>query len=492
MIDSASTILVRGWDSADAYLVLRDAKQRAFPSTWVFAGGRVDEADCQLEVRGLPEGGSVSCYGAAARELFEEVGVLLATGRTQRELDAQALAQARRELLDDKISFGEVLTRLDAVLDASLLKPLGIKSTPPFAPRRFRNQFFIGVLPEGQEPSVLVEGELEAGQWMQAGDWVSRFEKGELLLAPPVLLLLDILARGGAGGALAELQNFSDETFADKPVHIRYTPDVLIFPGKTPTLPPATHTNTYIIGREKLLVVDPATDEPTDRKKLLMLLDELAAQGRKVEAVVVTHHHRDHIGAVELVAQHTGAPVWAHPLCVPRLAPTHVARTLVGGETIDLGTAGNVHVLHTPGHTRDHLVLFVERCRDLIAGDMVSTISTIIIDPPEGELTDYLESLERMRKLEARMLHPAHGAPTALVDTTLRHFIEHRRFREEKTLAALTPDARPLSDLVQTVYSDVDARVYPIAERNLLANLLKLEREGRAISSGGGLWRAKA
>lgn len=490
MIDSASTILVRGWDSADAYLVLRDAKQRAFPSTWVFAGGRVDEADCQLEVRGLPEGGSGSCYGAAARELFEEVGVLLATGRNQPRLDPQALAQARRDLLDDKVTFGAVLARLDAVLDASLLKPLGVKSTPPFAPRRFRNQFFLGVLPEGQEPAVFVEGELEAGQWLPAARWVQKFEAGELLLAPPVLLLLEILADGGPRGAMARLQSFSDETFAERPVHIRYTPDVLIFPGKTPTLPPATHTNTYIIGQERLLVVDPATDDPTDRKKLLMLLDELKAAGRTVEAIVVTHHHRDHIGAVELVAKATGAPVWAHPLCVPRLAPTPVARTLTGGEVIDLGSAGNVRVLHTPGHTRDHLVLFVERCRDLIAGDMVSTISTIIIDPPEGELSDYLESLARMRTLEARMLHPAHGAPTARVDDTLRHFIEHRQFREDKTLAALTAEAISLGDLVKTVYSDVDARVYPIAERNLLANLLKLEREGRAVSSGGGWWRA--
>lgn len=488
MIDSASTILVRGWDSPEVYLVLRDAKQRAFASTWVFAGGRVDEADCQLEVRGLEAGAPRTCHGAAAREQFEEVGVLLATPRHGTSFDPVQLKQARRDLLDEKATFSEILSRLDAVLDGELLMPLGVKTTPPFAPRRFRNQFFLGVLPPGQEPSVFAEGELERGEWRTAAAWVRAFEAGELLLAPPVLLLLEVLAQHGPRAALPHLQAFSDEMFAERPVHIRFSPGLITFPGKTPTLPPATHTNTYILGHERLLVVDPATDHEPDRKKLLMLLDELKAAGRTVEAVVVTHHHHDHIGAVELVARHTGAPVWAHPLCAERLN-VPVARTLTGGETLDLGSAGPVRVIHTPGHTRDHLVLFVERCRDLIAGDMVSTISTIIIDPPEGDLLDYIASLKRLEELGARLLHPAHGPPTTRVAHTLRHFVEHRLFREEKIVAALAAEGRPLSELVKTVYSDVDASLHPIAERSLLANLIKLEREGRAISTADGAWR---
>ena len=479
---------MRGWESTDVYLVLRDAKQRAFASTWVFPGGRVDPADAKLAVRSHAAAAPIECYGAAARELFEEAGVLLATGQSG-PLAAAELAAVRRDMLDGKLGFAAALERLGAELDAEHLVPLGVKTTPPFGPRRFRNQFFLGVLPPGQEPSVFAEGELEAGQWLPAAEWVRRFEVGELMLAPPVLLLIQVLAGAGPRAALATLQGFSDESFAHKPVRIRYSPDVLVFPGKTPTLPPATHTNTYIVGRERLLVVDPATDDEADRKKLLMLLDELAAEGRRVEAIVVTHHHHDHIGAVELVAKHTGAPVWAHPLCVPRLAPTPVARLLTGGEVIELGSAGNVRVMHTPGHTRDHLVLFAERCRDVIAGDMVSTISTIIIDPPEGDLVDYLASLERMMAFDGRLLHPAHGAPTPRVRETLRHFVEHRKFREEKVLAALTGEARVLGDLVKQVYSDVDAHVYPIAERNLLANLLKLEREGLAASDVQGAWR---
>jgi glyoxylase-like metal-dependent hydrolase (beta-lactamase superfamily II) len=184
--------------------------------------------------------------------------------------------------------------------------------------------------------------------------------------------------------------------------------------------------------------------------------------------------------------------VWAHPLCAQRLGGVTCARTLEDGAIIDLGGAGLVRVVHTPGHTRDHLCLFAERSGSLLAGDMVSTVSTIIIDPPEGDLVDYLASLEKLQRLGARMLHPAHGQPTVRVSDTLRHFVEHRLFREEKTLAALAEEARGLGDLVKRVYDDVDAKVYPIAERNLLAGLLKLAREGRAECTADGAWRRAA
>jgi ribonuclease/clavin/mitogillin len=473
MIDSASTILVKSWDESEAFLVLRDRRQRAFASTYVFPGGRVDAADREIPVRAADPGTPRECYAAAARELFEEAGVLLATGA----LDVKLLPQLRRELLDNKTTFADVLARLGAEIDGERLVPLGVKTTPPFTPRRFRNQFFLGVLPEGQDPSVIPEGELESGRWHTARDWVAGFETGDLALAPPVLLLLEHLAAAGPRAALATMKGFSDETFAHRPVRIRFSGAVITFPGKTPTLPPATHTNTYLIGRERLLVIDPATDDPTDRDKLVQLIDGLAAEGRKVEAIALTHHHHDHVGAVSLVRERTGAPVLAFD------------KPLKDGEVIDLGSAGPVRVLHTPGHTRDHLCYFVERTGDLIAGDMVSTVSTILIDPPEGDLKIYLGSLERLLALPATMLYPAHGQPTGRVQDTLRHYIEHRLFREQKTVAALDAEPRRLAELVKRVYDDVDASVHGLAERNLLAGLIKLAGEGRAEKTADGAWR---
>jgi glyoxylase-like metal-dependent hydrolase (beta-lactamase superfamily II) len=101
----------------------------------------------------------------------------------------------------------------------------------------------------------------------------------------------------------------------------------------------------------------------------------------------------------------------------------------------------------------------------------------------------YLASLEKLRALPGRMLYPAHGQPTGRVADTLRHFVEHRLFREEKTVAALSPEPRHLAELVTRVYDDVDASVYRLAERNLLAGLLKLAAEGRAERTAEGAWR---
>jgi ribonuclease/clavin/mitogillin len=363
--------------------------------------------------------------------------------------------------------------------------PLGVKTTPAFSTRRFRNQFFLGVCPEGQEPTVWTEGELESGTWIAAADAVEAFEAGRMVLAPPVFILLEHLARCTPREALATLRGFSDATFEARPMRIRFSPQVLVLPGKTPTLPPATHTNAYFVGADRLLVVDPATPDPADQKKLLMLAEELIAEGRRIEAIVITHHHHDHHQAATALANATGAPIWAHEITARLLPPAiKIARHLVDGEVIDLGAGGGIRVLHTPGHTPGHICLYQENHGALLAGDMISTVSTIIIDPPEGDLALYFRSLERLLELPATMLYPAHGPPTNRVSAALSGYIAHRRAREQKTIAALTDQPLGLSDLVRVVYDDVPATVHPLAERNLLASLLKLAAEGKAVRSG--------
>jgi glyoxylase-like metal-dependent hydrolase (beta-lactamase superfamily II)/8-oxo-dGTP pyrophosphatase MutT (NUDIX family) len=495
VVDSASTLLLRSWEASDVFLVLRAAGQRAFAATYVFPGGRVDPSDSQIEVLDPATGVAPASYGAAARELFEEAGVLVATTRDGSPVDPARLAELRRGLLDGRVAFADVLARLDAVVDGRSLAALGVKTTPPFSTRRFRNRFFAACLPAGQAPGVLPTPELDSGCWMPASAAVERFEAGEILLAPPVLLLLERLAAGAGGGAreaLAALAGFDDSTLAGTPVRIRFGPDVLTLPGRTPTLPPATHTNAYILGRERLLVVDPATPHADDQDQLLRLLASLAAEGRRIEAIVPTHHHHDHVGAVDRVARETGAPVWAHEVTAHRIRPVHVRRLLADGDAIDLGSAGVVRVLHTPGHDRGHVCLYMEQTGALVAGDMVSTVSTILIDPPEGDLLDYVASLRRLLDLPARMLYPAHGPPTSQVRPALEHYLAHRYERVRKTLAALDARPRAIEDLVRVVYADVEPATHGLASRNLLASLLALEREGRAERDAGGCWRRGA
>lgn len=488
---SASVMLVRSWDSPETYLVLRGATQRVFPSTYVFPGGKVDPADAGVPVRERDPAVPAEDYVAVARELFEETGVLVAARTDGRPLDPSPLPIRRVALLEGETTFRAVLAGLGAEIDGRMLAPLGVKTTPPFHPARFKNRFFLAVLPPGQEPSVL-PGELDRGDWMTPRTALARFDSGEIFVAPPVLLLLEILGERAPGSALADLAGFDDACFEDRPIRIRFSPEIVLFPGKTPTLPPATHTNTVIVGADRLLVVDPATNHEPDRKKLLMLLDELGAEGRRVEAVVLTHHHIDHVGSTEHVVHHTRAPLWGHPATAAELPELAFDRLIEDDEVVDLGAGGRIRFLHTPGHAPGHLCLWQEKFSALVAGDMVSTASTILIDPPEGDMALYVRNLERLRALGGRIIYPSHGNPVPDAGAILDHFLAHRREREAKILAALSPSPQGIAELVSTAYADTPIEAHPLAARSLLATLLKLEAEGRARRADAHTWRLPA
>jgi glyoxylase-like metal-dependent hydrolase (beta-lactamase superfamily II) len=167
------------------------------------------------------------------------------------------------------------------------------------------------------------------------------------------------------------------------------------------------------------------------------------------------------------------------------------------GDIIDLGLAPDgsdtwgLTVVHTPGHSPDHLCFLDNRYHAAIVGDMVSTVSTIVIDPPEGHMATYLSSLEKLCALPLRMLYPAHGAPHPDGRRLLRQYLAHRRQRENLIITALkkritttTPES-----LLPEVYADVDPAMYPIAARSLLAGLIKLEEEGLCSRDATGDWR---
>jgi len=142
-------------------------------------------------------------------------------------------------------------------------------------------------------------------------------------------------------------------------------------------------------------------------------------------------------------------------------------------------------VLHTPGHARGHVCLFDEASRAAVVGDMVAGVGTIVIDPPEGVMAEYLAQLERLKALPVTTLYPSHGPVIADGPAKLDEYLMHRRWREEKVLAALKALGAPtVEQLVEKAYDDVQAFVWPIAERNTIAILEKLEGEGRAQRDG--------
>lgn len=258
-----------------------------------------------------------------------------------------------------------------------------------------------------------------------------------------------------------------------------------VFPARTPTLPPATHTNSYALGSREVLLVEPATPYDDERRAWIEWVRAMPSAGRTPVAIVVTHHHVDHVGGAAFLSTELGIPLWAHAETASRLdAP--VARRLTEEDVLELDgpVPERWRVLHTPGHAPGHVCLFEETERALVVGDMVATEGTILIAPGDGHMATYLAQLERLARLDAAVALPAHGAPIETPANLFRHYIAHRQLREGKVLAALEGFAArgaTASELVSTAYDDAPSHVWPIAMISVEAHLEKLVEEGRAI-----------
>jgi glyoxylase-like metal-dependent hydrolase (beta-lactamase superfamily II) len=256
-------------------------------------------------------------------------------------------------------------------------------------------------------------------------------------------------------------------------------PGIRVLALRTPTLPPATHTNVYLVGPDAgpVAVIDPGSPHLEQQA----MLDHVLASVPPA-AVLLTHHHGDHVGGAMALAERWSVPIVAHAATARRLAGrVAVTHTADDGDVVYSTTA-----IFTPGHADGHLCFAVGDA--VIAGDMVAGVGTILIDPSEGDMAVYLASLERLLARPQMTLLPAHGP--AIVDGhgKLREYLAHRRLRESKLVAALAAEPRTLAALVADVYSDTPRMLWGLAERSLLAHLIKLAQEHRAVDIGDGRW----
>lgn len=263
-----------------------------------------------------------------------------------------------------------------------------------------------------------------------------------------------------------------------------------LFPARTPTLPPATHTNSYALGARDVLLVEPATPYEDEQRAWIEWARELPSSGRKPVAIFATHYHLDHVGGLDELSRALGLPVWAHAETAKRVGEEKIARRLEAKESLVLDgpLPETWHVLETPGHAWGHLCLWEETSRTVIVGDMVASVGTILIGPGDGDMRLYLESLARLAGLSARLALPAHGEPISEPTAVFERYILHRKMREEKVWAALplgTEPAKTADALVPVAYDDTPVHLWPIALLSVQTHLSKLVDEGRATESEG-------
>jgi glyoxylase-like metal-dependent hydrolase (beta-lactamase superfamily II)/8-oxo-dGTP pyrophosphatase MutT (NUDIX family) len=483
-ITAAAVILWRdGPRGRELYWALRGALRFA-GGFYAFPGGRLDAEDAEIEVAGLSSQAAALAV-CAAREVFEETGVLLATG--ERKPSPEERRSARRALLDGALSWKDFLSRHRLAVDAARLAPAGRWITPDSAPIRYDAHVFLAALPEGEEAEVW-PGELMLGEWIPAGEAEARWARGEVLLHPPNLWGVQCLARAGPPEVLDLLRGWPwSDTHA--PRRIEFQKGLFVATIPTPTLPPAAHTNVWMVdlGDGGLAVVDPGSPWPEAQALLDRVLADLEQDdGLRPREIWLTHAHGDHVGGIPALRARHDVVLRAHPEVASRLsAAAGDVTPLADGELLH----GRFRALHTPGHARGHMAFLDEERGALLAGDMVSTLSTIVVDPPDGDMADYLRSLERLRDLGPRSLFPAHGPPTQRAVKKLEEYLAHRREREAKVLAAAaTPGS--LEDVTARAYDDSPPFMLPVAARSCLASLEKLEREGR-VAFEGGVWRAR-
>ncbi|SDE14429.1 MBL fold metallo-hydrolase [Limimaricola pyoseonensis] len=286
----------------------------------------------------------------------------------------------------------------------------------------------------------------------------------------------------------------------DDPDRIALEPGLVRLRAPNPSPMTERGTNSYLLGEDALCIIDPGPDMAGH---LAALLAEIG--GRPVEAIIVTHAHRDHSALAPALARQVGAPILAFGDAQSgrSAAMRRLAGRIGGGEGVDAaftpdrtlqdgasleGPGWRLEALHTPGHMGNHLCLEWNGC--LFTGDLVMGWASTLVSPPDGDVSQFVASCERLRARAARRLFPGHGAPIDDAAARIDWLIAHRRDRERQILAALRAGTADAGALTRALYSDVAPSLHPAAMRNVIAHLVDLENRNLVASDDADPLRA--
>lgn len=550
---AATVLLLR--DSTDParpgieVLMTRRSMTASFaPGAYVFPGGGIDAADAQAHGtstrRATQSDLHLTQAIAAIRESFEELGVLLA-----HRADGTPVNDSDIATLDRKAPFAEQCQAKGLTLDGAGVFVLAHWITDRDLPRRFDVPFLVARMPEGQSP-VADEAEQFEPVWVRPADALARHEAGDFFIIFPTIRTLDRLRRHATVQEVLDACAVSDQPLwtscpragtlhGAESRHMEHEPpfgelamvcpdgqiahsldwqheqpvrllkNVQRLTAPNPGFMTGPGTNSYVVGDPASghIVIDPGPDEPAHIERLWR------AAGGRIQAIVCTHSHPDHSpGAPRLQALCVAAGLEKPPILGLPSAPTSrensrftPERALADGEQLVLiGQSGDttfshtLEVIHTPGHAANHLCLLLVEDGLLFTGDHILNGSTTVIDPPDGSMGAYLDSLDKLadrcRQHRVEFILPAHGYvlgdlrggadnPSAPAEggalAAIAQLKAHRLQREAKVARAMQalPEGSA-DDWVKLAYNNVPERLWPVAKRSLLAHVERLQSLG--------------
>ncbi len=480
---------------ASAIILLKDDKvllaQRnpnlKFLGGWhAFSGGKLDKSDAEIEVKNCEDIELQRFIVCAARELFEEVGVLIV--RNGDKLTKGQRASLHDDLISGRSSFKEILDSWSLWIDAEDFNHTGFWTTPNFSPMRFKTRFFIAECPDKQMPYEATS-EMQNIEFVTPQESLNRWKQSGILISPPVLITLQELSKSLVLSPLSLVENLLEKSLAcnGNIDYVELNSRVIVFPLKTPTLPPATHTNCFIAGNKEFIVIDAASAEVTEQSKLHKLVDNLIEQGGICKEIIVSHLHNDHHGGEVALQNHLknkgfDVPLSTHKLTAEKLTHIKFDKFIEDDDVYDLkdknGEVFQIQTLHTRGHARGLLAFYDAEFGFLISTDNVVGTGTVVIYPPEGEMQNYLNSLERLKNLpNLRFLCGSHGSAIYDASGKIEEYISHRLGREKQIIELLENGAKTSEEIVEKLYVNLESDLIRLAIGSVNAHLEKIRAD---------------
>jgi endoribonuclease LACTB2 len=482
--DAAAIILLKD----DKVLLAQRNPNLRFLGGWhAFPGGKLDKPDSEIDVKNCEDMELQQFIVCAVRELFEEVGVLIVRGGDK--LTKGQRASLHDDLVSGRSTFKDILDSWNLWIDAEDFGYTGFWTTPHFSPIRFKTRFFIADCPDKQTPYEAIS-EMQNIEFVTPNEALNRWEKSEILISPPVLITLQELAKSFVFSSLSLSKNLLEKSLAcDGSIdYVELHSRAIVFPLKTPTLPPATHTNCFIVGSKEFIVIDAASADESEQAKLHKLVDELINHGGICKEIIVSHLHNDHHGGevalqTYLREKHgVNAPLSTHKLTAEKLTHIKFDKFIEDGDIYNLrdksGEVFQIQTLHTRGHARGLLAFYDAEFGFLISTDNVVGTGSVVIYPPEGEMQNYFNSLERLKNLpNLRFLCGSHGSAIYDASGKIKEYISHRLEREKQIIELLEKGAKTSEEIVEKLYIDLQPELIRLAIGSVNAHLEKIRAE---------------